>query len=167
MRLRNSQKEMANIMTEPHFYIKNGKLRCSVEWETITGGRFAAERMFSAVSSEFGPRVALKAVNQCFRFPYLLALPPLELGTKARMDRLHQIVSGVADVIPSKGVFPLRDADGVPLEPVCLDDEFVPAPPYPGMIPSGLADRAYSAVEGMSLTSAYQPKRAKLRLVVG
>lgn len=137
-------------MAEPQFYLKHGKLRCSEPWETITGGRFAAERMFSVIMSEFGPRVALKAVNQCFRWPYILAVPPLEVGTKARTDRLYALVSSVADVIPSKGVFPLRDADGVPIEPVSLEGELIPAPKYPGMKPGGLAERAWNAAPNMS-----------------
>lgn len=149
-------------MSDPRFYIKHGKLRCSGPWDTITGGRFIAERMFSAILSEFGPRVALKVVNQVFRWPYVLALPPLEVGTKVRLDRLHDLVCALADVIPSKGVFPLRDEQGQPVEPVCLDPELVAAPPYPGMIPNGLAHRAYAAsqVMGGSYDRRFNPGKA-------
>lgn len=137
-------------MTEPRFYIRHGKLRCNLPWDGVTGGRFAVERMFNAVEAEFCSRVALKTVNQCFRWPYVLAVPPLEVGTKARIDRLYALVSSVADVIPSKGVFPLRDPDGVPIEPVSLEAELIPAPKYPGMKPGGLAERAWNAVPNMS-----------------
>lgn len=127
-------------MENGHFYIRHGKLRFSDDWQKVSGGKAGAQNLFQAVEAEFGPRVALRAVTQCCLWPYLLAFPILELGTRARYALLNDIVSGVGDVIPNEGFFPHVGEDGMPAgRPV---PEFEPAPDYPGIKPGSLSAQA-------------------------
>lgn len=127
-------------MENGHFYIRHGKLRFSDDWQKVSGGKAGAQNLFQAVEAEFGPRVALRAVSQCCLWPYLLAFPIYELGTRARYERLSAIVLGVGDVLPNEGFFPHVGENGMPAgRPV---PEFIPAPDYPGIKPGSLSARA-------------------------
>lgn len=127
-------------MENGHFYIRHGKLRFSDEWQKVSGGKAGAQNLFQAVEAEFGPRVALQAVTQCCLWPFILAFPIYELRTRARYERLSEIVLGVGDVVPNEGFFPHVGENGMPAgRPV---PEFIPAPDYPGIKPGSLSARA-------------------------
>lgn len=127
-------------MENGHFYICHGKLRFSDQWHKVSGGKAGAVSLFRAVDAEFGPRVALRAVTQCCLWPFLLAFPILELGTRARYERLSEIVLGVGDLLPNEGFFPHVGENGMPAgRPV---PEVIPAPDYPGIRPGSLSARA-------------------------
>lgn len=140
-------------MKNGHFYIRHGKLRFSDDWQKVSGGKIGARTLFQAVEAEFGPRVALRAVTQCCLWPYLLAFPIYELGTRARYALLNDIVSGVGDVIPNEGFFPHIGEDGMPAgRPV---PEFEPAPDYPGIKPGSLSAQAIIKLQDATSRPSY------------
>lgn len=148
-------------MENGHFYIRHGKLRFSDEWQKLSGGKAGAETLFQAVEAEFGPRVALQVVTQCCLWPFLLAFPIYELGTRARYERLNDIVSGVGDVIANEGFFPHGAATGSPAgRPV---PEFEPAPEHPGIKPGSLSARAILKLH----EATYSPAPARRMATTG
>lgn len=145
-------------MENGHFYIRHGKLRFSDEWQKASGGKAGAEKLFHAVQVEFGPRVALRAVTQCCLWPYFLAFPIYELGTRARYERLNDIVSGVGDVIANEGFFPHGAENGAPAGR--LVPEFEPAPEYPGIKPGSLSAQAIIKLQDATFRPTYGKKVA-------
>lgn len=143
-------------MENGHFYIRHGKLRFSDDWQKVSGGKSGARNLFQAVEAEFGPRVALRAVTQCCLWPYLLAFPIYELGTRARYALLHDIVSGVGDAIPNEGFFPHVGENGMPAGRP--DPEFIPAPDYPRYKPGGLIVQALRNLQASNSLPVYRRK---------
>lgn len=145
-------------MENGHFYICHRKLRFSDDWQKVIGGKAGAENLFRAVEAEFGPRVALRAVTQCCLWPYLLAFPILELGTRVRYERLAALVLSIGDVIPNEGFFLHVDESGMPTgRPV---PEFTPAPNYPPYKPGGLIVQALRNLQASTSQPVYRRKAA-------
>lgn len=140
-------------MENDHFYIRHGKLRFSDDWQKVSGGKAGAQNLFQAVEAEFGPRVALRAVTQCCLWPYLLAFPIYEMGTRTRHALLHDIVSGVGDAISNEGFFPHVGENGMPAgRPV---PEFQPAPDHPGIRPGSLSAQAIIKLQDATFRPSY------------